>query len=257
MRYFLTIFNQSVAQMLAYRTTSIFIVVFGTIFAITEIIATLIFYQYTDHIAGWNMYEFLLLIATFSFIQYIYQFFFVLPHEQLIDDMIDGNLDYLLIRPMDAQLIANVKTFDIPSLFNLIIPIALSIYCMTKLKWEITIFQIGGYLILLVFGVMSYFILNHFFVNVGFWIERSHQLMGVPEYLFEIGLRPRSVYPKVIFFIFVYVIPILLATNSPVDLLRGELRFQSLFYFILYNLLGFMLIRIQWKRGLKRYTSAN
>lgn len=219
MRYFLTIFNQSVAQMLAYRTTSIFIVVFGTIFAITEIIATLIFYQYTDHIAG--------------------------------------NLDYLLIRPMDAQLIANVKTFDIPSLFNLIIPIALSIYCMIKLQWEITIFQIGGYLILLVFGVMSYFILNHFFVNVGFWIERSHQLMGVPEYLFEIGLRPRSVYPKVIFFIFVYVIPILLATNSPVDLLRGELNHQSLFYFILYNLLGFIVIRIQWKRGLKRYTSAN
>ncbi|MFC3780633.1 ABC-2 family transporter protein [Bacillus chungangensis] len=60
-----------------------------------------------------------------------------------------------------------------------------------------------------------------------------------------------------IFLIFVYVIPILLATNSPVDLLRGELNYQNLFYFILYNLLGFIVIRIQWKRGLKRYTSAN
>lgn len=249
--------RQSFARMLAYRLTATFTVVFGTFFAAAEVVSLLIYFRFTDNIAGWDFYSFLALVATFSFIQYMYQFFFVVAHEDLIDKIIEGELDYDLIRPIDSQLLCSLKNLDYPSLVNMIIPVGLLIYCWPHLKVPFSVLSLGVYIVLVLLGVAFYYLLNQVFFGLSFWIERPTKLSGVPEYLFEFATRPRAVYPRFLQVLLAIVLPVVAASNTPVDVLRGKFDPLSFIALIIAAILLALIARWQWLAGVRRYASTS
>lgn len=249
--------RRSLSQMMVYRLSATFVVIFGSLFAVAEVVSLLIFYQYTPDIAGWDFYAFLALIATYGFIQHIYQFFFVLSHEELMDKIIEGELDYDLIRPVDSQVLCSLRNLDYPSLINLIVPTSLLIYCWPHLKLEFTLSTLLAYTILLICGVALYYLLTQFFVCMAFWVDRPRKLAGVTEYLFDLASRPRAVYPRAMQLFLTFVLPVLTAVNTPVDLLRGEFNTTGFLALLGFLLVIVIIVRIQWVLGTRRYSSAS
>ncbi len=243
--------------MLAYRLSAAFVIIFGTLFAVAEVVTLLVYYQFTERIAGWDFYSFLALMATCGFIQHLYQFLFVQSHEELMDKIIEGQLDYDLVRPVDSQLLCSIKNLDYPSLVNLVIPIGLIAYCWPHLNVSITMWAWGAYTGLVLCGVAFYYLLNQVFVSMAFWIERPQQLMGIPEYLFEFASRPRSVYPRLIQAVLSVGLPVLTATNLPVEVLQGGFNPMSLVTLAGSTVVLGMVARVQWLAGVRRYASAN
>lgn len=257
MNYIKEIISQSFKKILVYRTTAVFVFLFGVIFSLIEIVATLVFYRYTEDIAGWTKYEFLLLVGTYELIKYLYWTFFVLSQSQLIYDIVDGKIDYFLIRPLDSQFICSFREIEVPSLINTMIPITIIIVSIKNLELDITVKSIILYIIFLVIGVIFYYLLVQIFITSSFWIEKAGGLFGIPELLFEIGMRPRDIYPRTISIIFSYFIPVIAAVNTPVGIIRGKIYTSSILVYILIIILLAIVTRVQWKKGLKRYTSAN
>lgn len=249
-------FRQSFAVFTAYRLTSIFVIVFGSLFSIIELVTTLVYFQFTDRIAGYTLNQFLLLIASFSFISNLYQFLFIAAHEQMADKIIDGKLDYDFIRPLDSQLYNSLSAFDIGSSINLVIPLILIIYSIDKTGGTGVLRCLFFTLFLLV-GTFAYYLINQFFVSLSFWIERPGKLLGIPEYLFDLASRPRAVYPKVLQIIFAWILPIISATNLPVQILTGRVTIIEISTYLIAISLLALIVRIQWKQGVKRYQSAN
>lgn len=249
--------RQSLGKMLAYRVSALFTVVFGILFALAEVIAITVYYRYTDEISGWDLSSFLGLYATYGFIQYLYQFVFVVSHEELMDKIIEGELDYDLIRPVDSQFLCSARALDYPSLINMIAPLGLLIYCARKLELDLTLPVIISYSILVVLGVTLYYLVNQFFVAMAFWVERPRKLAGVAEYLFEFASRPRSVYPRAMQVILTLVLPILTAVNAPVDVIRGELHLGMVGAFVTGLIVIGGIVRVQWVHGVRRYASAS
>ncbi|WP_106767496.1 ABC transporter permease [Paenibacillus faecalis] len=261
MRRFIPIFllfaRNSLSQMLIYRITSSFIIIFGSLFVAAEVISIVIYYQFTDSIAGWGFYDFLALLATFQLISSLYQFLFVGSHEVLMDNIVEGKLDYDLIRPIDSQIICSIKQLDYSSLINCLIPIVLLIYCWPNLDISFSLLNMIIYLTFVLLGVFFYFLLNQFFVTLAFWIERPHKLAGVPEYILEFSSRPMKVYPRVIQMIFGIIFPIITVVNLPVEFLKGEANMKVILWIIVSLIVFFIIVRLQWKLGVKRYASTN
>lgn len=249
--------KQSLGKMLAYRITAAFTILFGILFAAAEVVAIVVYYQYTDEIAGWDLTSFLMLYATFGFIQHLYQFMFVVSHEELMDKIIEGELDYELVRPLDSQFLCSVKTLDYPSLINMLIPLGLLIYSVKRLGLVLTTQVLIPYTVLMLLGVWLYYLLNQFFVVMAFWVERPRKLAGVPEFLFEFASRPRTVYPRALQVTLTLVLPVLTAVNAPVELLRGEFDMITLLAFVVALLVMSVIVRVQWLIGIRRYASAS
>lgn len=256
--YLKIMLSQSISQFFIYRLTSILVCFFGTLFTAIEVITVIVLYNYTDSINGWDFYSFLALSATFTLISYLYQFFFTLSHEDLIEKIIEGELDYDLIRPVDSQLINSIKQLDIPSLLNIIIAIILLCYSVSHIEFGQLFFaNIVLYIFFVLIGVFFYYLVNQFFINFAFWIERPYQIAAIPEYLLDLASRPRTVYPPILHLLFVWVFPILLSTNLPVEILRGDIDLSIIGYYVLFITIFSIIVRIQWKRGLKKYQSTN
>jgi len=254
--YLKIVWSLSISQFFIYRLTSVFVCFFGVLFTTIEVITLFVLYHYTDSINGWDFYSFLTLSATYTLISYIYQFFFTLSHEKLIDKIVEGDLDYDLVRPIDSQLINSIKQLDIPSLINIVIAIVLLCFSVPHVLTG-HIFGIVMYILFVLMGVYFYYLVNQFFINFAFWIERPYQIAAIPEYLLDIASRPRNVYPPILHVLFVWVFPILLSTNLPAEILRGDYSVVTLVYYLLFIILFSFLVRIQWKQALKKYQSAN
>ncbi|KYH34239.1 hypothetical protein CLTEP_18140 [Clostridium tepidiprofundi DSM 19306] len=248
--------KQSIEKFLIYRATSLFVIIFSTIFSVIEIITTIVYFSYTDNIAGFNFYEFLILISTFNIIGTIYNILCINSHENLSDKILAGQLDYDLIRPVDSQIINNFSEFEISSIISSIVPIITFFYAARKINY---ISIMGGifFIIFVMLGAYFYYLLNQFFVNFSFWIERPGKLLGIPEELFEFAAKPRRIYPKIFQIIFAWIIPIISTTNVPVELLTGKIYYKNISFYCFIIIVFSLVVRFQWNLGVKRYTSTN
>lgn len=247
--------SHSFQEFLIYRSTAIITIVFGLIFFLAEFIAGVIYFDYTETIYGWVKNDYLLLISVASVISYGYQFLFTVAHENLYEFILDGELDYILIRPVNSFLFYSLYRVDFPSLINLFIALCFQVFMLTK--YSLNLFIIIEFTISILLSIYLVFLLNQIVITISFWKEHSSAIMGIPEYLIDFSSRPKSIYPKSIQFALIYIVPILLSINLPVLIVKGEASALSIFYIFLFDLFGTIFAIFLWKKGLKKYVSAN
>ncbi|MEK4554386.1 ABC transporter permease [Jeotgalicoccus sp. FSL K6-3177] len=239
-----------------YRMTTFLVVAFGFLFTFIDVLSTIVFFQFTEELGGFNFYEVMYILGVYNFIQYSYQLFFINSHEELADKIIEGELDYDLIRPIDSNFLINFRSLDIPSLINFILPISIIIFSILNIEY--TFIDFYGAIILIFFGTILYYYINQVIVNLCFWIEKPGMILGIPEYLLDIASRPASIYPKYISFALTFVMPMFVITNSSVIAINSSALYIYLSIFLLVYIIIFRYIsNKQWKYGLKKYLSTN
>lgn len=197
----------------------------------------------------------MLLIATASSISFLYQSFFVVSHENLSEAIIEGEMDYVFLRPVSSLLYYSLYRIDIPSFLNLAISVVVQIYLLTH--YPLSIVQIVMYSVSLVLTSYFVFLLNHFAVCSSFWFEKARSIQGIPEYLMEFASRPLVIYPNTVRFIFTWILPILVGVNLPVLIVKGEAYRGYFVLLLIFDILGSVLAHRIWQSGIKRYVSAN
>ncbi|RMC26308.1 MULTISPECIES: ABC-2 family transporter protein [unclassified Lactobacillus] len=249
-----TIWKTSIEEFLIYRTTSIITFILALIFLIIELVTGDIYFADDRSIPGWTENQYFILITFVNCSTYIYNIFFILGHEELNDDILEGNLDYVLVRPISSYWLSVGKSIDIPSIFNFIITYILLIVFLNK--EAITQFQFIVINILIIATALMIFVLNQICLTLLFWFNGLVGLGGVIEDLFNFASRPKKIFPKIIQNIFVFVIPILLATNITNEFLKYGIQSYFIYYLILL-VIFYVISKFLWKLGIKKYVSAN
>lgn len=248
--------KQSLKEVFAFRMTTVLIVVFGALFYLIEILTGFVYFNFTQNIAGWRLLDYFNLITSANIISYGYQFLFVSAHEELSDQIIEGQLDYTLIRPVNSYLYYALKRLDFPSLINFWLSIFVEIYIQIQYGF----LGVSTYIlyVLSVFGgIFFVFLINQIIVTLSFWINNLSALNGVPEYLMDASNRPYQIYPKIFQIFFMWIIPSLSATNLPVLLMKGGVKASWMLENILILIVLSLFSYVEWNLGLKHYVSAN
>ncbi|MCP5455169.1 MAG: ABC-2 family transporter protein [Thermotogae bacterium] len=249
-------FKQSTEELLIYRSTAVITLIFSFMFFAVEIIFGFIVYSYSSELAGLNFNQYMNLIFTATLITNIYQFFFTVGHENLSDYIVEGELDYILIRPVNSYFYYAFNRQDIPSLINILVTTLALIY-NNRLNTDINFSVIVFYIICILLSVWTLFLVNQIVVCVAFWKEKVNKLLGMPEYFYDASSRPLGVYPGFIRFILSYIIPFGIITNDSSLILTERFPLVHLIYIILWNIIITIISVIIWKKGLKHYASAN
>lgn len=249
------LFKQSFQEFLIYRTTAISTIIFGLIFFFIELLTGYIYFDNSDTIYGWTRNDYLLLVSTATTITYLYQFLFVVAHENLSSKIIDGELDYVVLKPVNSLLYYVLNRVDFASCVNLLVSLIFQVRFL--LNYQLTLPKILVHVIAILLGTYFLFIINQLIISVSFWKDRASKLFGIPEYLVEVSSRPGDIYPKSIRAIFNWLIPILLSINLPVLIIKGNGDYYPIFYLILVNITGTLFITYVWKKGMEKYNSSN
>ncbi|WP_125579655.1 ABC transporter permease [Levilactobacillus cerevisiae] len=246
--------SQSLAETLSYRLTASLTAIFGVMFYLIELVTGGVYFSFTTSIYGWTFLDYLNLITTASLVSYAYQFLFVAAHEDLTDQILSGNLDYSLLRPVNSYWFHACYRVDFPSLVTLLLTAGIEIGILLKL--QPTPLNLLGYLLAVIIGVAFIFALNQIVVTLAFWVDGLTALNGVPEDLMSASARPAKIYPRLIQQVFLWLIPSLAITNVPAQFGHNHPTWLLLWMGIVTVAL-LAVSYVEWQRGLLKYVSAN
>ena len=254
MKIYKAMLSNSIQRILIYRTTSILIVVFGLLFYFIEMFSGTVYFSYTDNILGWTKWDYFSLITTATIIRYGYTFFFIWGSD-LSYTIVQGKLDYTLLRPLNSFWYYAFYMADFPSLINVILGIIVQGWIISR--QHVGFFQVIMYILFVIIGIWFHFLMFNFSNMISFWVDKADQILWIPETLSEISSQPASIYPKWIRCFLMWLLPILTSFNLPIDIIRGKVNIVNMLWYagfvVAFTIANYSI----WNAGLKKYQSSN
>ncbi|MCR1900850.1 ABC transporter permease [Ligilactobacillus apodemi] len=220
MRLLRCTWNKSFKQFMIYRTTGWLTFWLALVFYVIEYVSGYVYFSANISVNGWNRSDYLLLVTGVALMVALYNFIFILGHETLSYLIISGELDRLLIRPLDPYWSLVLSGFDLPSLLELLVTMVIFLYLLQR--YTLGIMRILMLVVTLFLGVMMIFLLNRICICLNFWLTKANALGGIVEDLTSMLSRPRVFFPLFIQLFFTFVVPILTVTNLPVEIIKGD-----------------------------------
>jgi ABC-2 type transport system permease protein len=223
-----------------------------------NIIMVGVIYSHTSSVAGWSMYEMLILVGTSMVIQRFLMGFFWSGIFEMGRNVRSGAFDFVLAQPGDPLFMASTRKLELDGLLNSVVAIALVVYSAGKLGLHPGIGDLALYACMLACGVVIHYSALVLAMSLSFWITSSQGIEGGYFTLMEFSRLPKEAFiNRGLSIIFVWVLPVVVVSNAPARALLYGFQAQWAAGLCAATLAWFMLSVFVFRRGLRRYTSAS
>src|ERR1700677_1554055 len=159
-----------------------------------QIVFIEVLFGYTKRIGGWSQWEGVLLIGTHQVIGQIFQAFFYVNVANLPELVRTGQLDFMLLLPVDSQFAVSTRQFGLDSVVNALVGIAIVILSLIKLHVVPGVMQVLLYFVAIGFGVAVHYSIMFFLATMSFWIVRAQGLIYGYFSIFNIARYPYTIF---------------------------------------------------------------
>lgn len=223
-----------------------------------------VLYLHTDHIGSWTKWQVVMLIGASSFIQQLYQAFFLINCTNLSELVRTGKLDFLLLLPVNTRFVVSLRQVDLGAFVNATFALATMAYAlhMAHVTGEISalpnLLQIFGFFVLCIVGIVIHYSLMFLLAAISFWTVRAQGIVWGYYNLFNIARMPDEAFSGVFKAVFTFAIPMLLVSNVPARVLvKPATSLQWSLLLLAMSILCFAVSEWGWRASLRRYTSAS
>src|ERR1039457_1323940 len=104
-----------------------------------------VIFSQTTTVGTWTVWQVVLLTGTSSFIQQIYQAFFLVNCTNLSELVRTGKMDFLLLLPVNTRFLVSMRQVDLPSFANASFAVAVLAYAARQMHLVPTLVQMLGF----------------------------------------------------------------------------------------------------------------
>jgi ABC-2 type transport system permease protein len=208
-------------------------------------------------VAGWSFPEMLVVLGWFVALKGVLEGTLSPSLLQVIDHVRKGTLDFVLLKPADAQLLVSLSKIE---------PWRVTDLAGAAVIFAIAFHRIGHppaarhlllAAVLLCAAVLVLYSIAIVVVSIAFVAVRVDNLLYLFQSVFDVARWPNSVFRGVLGILFTFVLPLALMTTYPALALLGKLTAQTAVAAIAGTLLFAAVARGIWKASIRRYTSAS
>lgn len=165
-----------------------------------------------------------------------------------------GTFDFVLLRPVDTQLLASLRHWRLLSLFDLALGVMVLVTAGGQLAPGPG--EVLSFVLALGAGLLVLYAVLLFFTSLVFW-SPGFLFTWIFNGLFQMGRYPVGIYPGFLRPILTWVIPIGVMTTFPAQALAGELSPWLLAAAVGFAAAAFAGASLSFRRGLRQYASAS
>jgi ABC-2 type transport system permease protein len=213
--------------------------------------------SHADRLAGWSHADLLALWGVFYVLTGLLGTFVQPSLQRLIDDVRTGGLDFVLLRPADAQALVSVRQVEVWKVVDVAVGIGLLGAAVWEMGGAIGAAPAAAFALALVAGAAIVYGCCLMLASLAFWSIRVENALILFLSLWETGRWPVGVYPPWLRDLMTFVLPVALATTFPAEGLTGRLTAPRLAGSLLLAGLLLALSRWLWRRGVRRYAGAS
>lgn len=223
---------------------------------VTAIVPLLVVFRMRSTIAGWTFGEALIVMGWFTFLEGVLEGAINPSLVTVVDHIRKGTLDFVLLKPADAQFLVSTARFQPWRGINVITASLIIAWGFRLLGRCPTLGAIALAAVMTAAAISVLYSLWILTVSGAFYVVRVDNLTHLFSAIFDAGRWPISVFRGVARIVFTFVIPLALMTTYPAQALLGTLPVPTRWATFAGALALFGLARAVWTASIARYTSA-
>ena len=256
-RLFWTQVRASLLLAMQYRYDFLIDGVISVLSVIPVILPIFVIFEDRPMIVGWTLAESLLVVAWFITLDAIIDGAISPSLTAVVEHIRNGTLDFVLLKPADAQFLVSTAKFQPWRITHLIAAAILFGYAFSQLGRGPEPGGVLASLVLLTLATLILYSLWILTVCAAFYVVKVDNLSYLFASVFDAARWPASVFRGIVKFIFTFVIPLALMTTYPAEALLGRLSPEKLVGSIIGAIAFAAFARVMWLQSIGKYTSAS
>jgi len=224
--------------------------------AVAAIVPLFVVFAARSSVAGWSFGESLLVVGWFTVLMGLLEGAINPSLTNVVEHIRKGTLDFVLLKPADAQFLVCTARFQPWRAINLVTAMVLFIYAFRLIGHPPTALQVLASLALLVASSAMLFSLGILTVSAAFYVVRIDNLSQLFVSIFDAARWPSAVFRGALRMVFTFVVPLALMTTYPAQALLGKLPPSMFAFSFLVAIVFVVASRAIWLRSIAKYTSA-
>lgn len=239
-----------------YRSNFINSLISSVIWGSISFLSILLLTEHTTTIYGWDRNELLLLTAVYNIITGMFHVLFSRGFEYFSRIIHYGELDSVLLRPIDPQFSMSFWYFNYTGLFRVIVGIIIAIIILQG-KLISSPLIIPLFIVFLIFGVIILYSIWFLASTIIIKYTNLTNLVGLLYEMNGFARFPQDMYRSLGVFAFTFLLPLTIVITAPTKVLIERFSYTDLYITIGIALGLFIACRATWKFALRFYTSAS
>lgn len=182
-----------------------------------------VIFSQTPDIRGWSRDQYLFLMGTHMLVTGIFTAFCLGNCWRVSELVRTGDLDFVLLKPANTQFLLSFERVDYSALANVPVGLALCFYAMKREGREVHAGDVALFAALIGASVLILYSMLFMFAITSVWLIRQTGIEGLWFYTVSLARYPAEIYKEfaggLVWFVFVYIIPVLVVSNLPANVM--------------------------------------
>lgn len=222
----------------------------------TGLVVLSLIFERTGDLSGWTRPELLVVMGVFTIMGGIIEFGISPNMGRLMGDIRLGTFDYVLTKPVDAQLLTSVRQFRLWSLTDVVVGGVVLGWGVSDLG-GVDLAAALGFVAMLTAGAVMVYCFWLAITTVAFWVVRMNEVQEMFTGLYRAGQYPVGIYPTWLRTLLTFLVPIAFAVTVPSEALTGRLTAGQVALAVGFATTLFVGTRLFWRIALRHYSGAS
>lgn len=224
--------------------------------SVTALVPLLVLFSMREGVAGWSAPEALLVVGFFMALKGVLLGAIQPSLGNVVEHIRKGTLDFLLLKPADAQFILSTSKLDLARAADVLAGLFVVAWALSRLPSWPSAFQLvlAGALILCALAIL--YAIWILVVSLAFHVVKIDNLSYLIVSTFDAARWPSSVFRGAFSILFTFVVPLALMTTYPALALLGRITLVQVATSVGVAALFLVLSRYVWLRSVRSYTGA-
>jgi ABC-2 type transport system permease protein len=222
----------------------------------TALVPLYVVFRLRPTVGGWSFGEALMVMGWFTFLQGVLEGAINPSLVIVVEHIRKGTLDFVLIKPADAQFLVSTARFapwQFVNVFTSVGVFAWGFHLLGRGPTPRALAEAAAAMLVAIVVLYSIWILT---VSAAFYVVRIDNLSQLFNAVFDAARWPVSVFRRALQWVFTFVVPLAVMTTIPAEALLGRLPAGRLAGAAVGGVVAFGIARLVWRASIARYTSA-
>ncbi|MFO0811086.1 MAG: ABC-2 family transporter protein [Gemmataceae bacterium] len=218
-------------------------------------------FSQTQAVGGWTEPQYLFFLGCYYALDGLVETLFLSNCSEFAELVRSGNLDFILLKPIDEQFLVSFRNIEWSSAPNVILGFGLMIVGLQRLGWPVGPVQVSVFVVTFACAIVMSYCFLITLASTSVWLVKNQSLFEL-WWLFTSLMR----YPREIFrgpwagalgWVFSFLLPALLITNVPASTMVKVLDPVLATYMVGATIVLLVVSRRFFRRALQSYRSAS
>jgi ABC-2 type transport system permease protein len=215
----------------------------------------------TSTVAGWNEPQLMFFVGCFFALNGLIEMLFLENCNEFAELVRTGDLDGLLLKPIDEQFLITCRRIDWGTAPNVLMGSAVMANALYNAGWHFDLTRLATFLLTFVCGTAVAYGFMLILTSLSVWMVRNQSLMEMWWLFSSVARYPREIFAgpwaEPLGKFFTYCVPILVVVNVPANAMVRALDWSSVGLTVAATVVLLWISRRFFQHALRSYRSAS